>query len=179
VQIVGGNSNLPPPLVKSGGDNNSLSLEAGGNPSVSFKVKVPGDLGTITINTASGAVKLINVAGRISITTASGDMTLDHVTGLEQISTASGDITGTLSGSAKDHPLTIYTASGDVRLKLQDPFDANFDARTMSGDIDTNEAFPDVAVTESRPGKKAGGKIGAGGQPFTIKTASGDIDINK
>src|SRR5690349_625189 len=63
VQIVGGNNNLSQPAVKSGGDNNSLSLEAGGNPSVGFKLKVPSELGTITINTASGAVKLTNVAG--------------------------------------------------------------------------------------------------------------------
>jgi hypothetical protein len=178
VQILGGNSNLPPPTVKTGSDNNSLSLETGANPSVSFKLKVPSDLGTVTIATASGAVKVTNVSGRISIATASGDMRLDRVTGLEKISTASGDVTAILSGAAKDHPLAISTASGDVRLTLPDPFDANFEARTMSGDIDVDEAFGGVSVTEARPGKHAEGQFGAGGPALTIKTASGDIEIN-
>jgi len=179
IQIISNSSNVPQSAVKVGGDNNSLDLIAPSSGNVSFKVKLPKELGTVTFNTASGAIKLTNVAGRISIATASGDLTLNNVSGLERIATASGDITGTLSSAAKDHPMTIDTASGDIRLTLQDQFNANLDARTISGDIET-PGFDGVTVAKTPPvGTKATGIIGSGGQTLTIKTASGDIHLSK
>jgi Toastrack DUF4097 len=175
VQIVGRAS--VPPTVKVGPDNNSLDLIAPQNGNVGFRVKLPRELGAITISTASGEIRLTNVSGQISLATASGNLRLENVAGLERIRTASGDITGRLG--AGTHPLSIETASGDIRLTLQDSFNANFDARTLSGDISVNDAFNEVKVSKSLPGMQASGTIGTGGPAFTIRTASGDIRIDK
>jgi hypothetical protein len=176
VQIISGNNMSA--VVKTSNNNDLLSLEAPKSSDMGFRVKLPADMGAITIHSVSGAVKIINVNGQLRIATVSGGLDLENISGVEKIETVSGNIQGTLGSLGKDRGLAIQTVSGEVDLKLSDKFNANLEAQTMSGDIDADE-IEGVQVRKSIPGKHASGTIGAGGQSFKITTTSSDINLSK
>lgn len=106
----------------------------------------------VTVQTASGDIRLEEIAGQITLNTMSGDTRLYRTTGDLVAQSASGDLTleGTRGG------LTARSASGDVRV-----FAAHCTAveiKTASGDV-----YLDAAL------------LGEG--PYQAQTASGDVRL--
>ena len=114
----------------------------------SADVQLAGDLGRVSISSASGDVA-IEHADELQVRTASGDVSCRSVGGNAAVSTASGDAhIGTVDGSGE-----LSTASGDVNVSR------------IAGDARVRSASGDVGL------KEAGGSV-------TARTASGDIRID-
>ncbi|HEY1916079.1 MAG TPA: DUF4097 family beta strand repeat-containing protein [Streptosporangiaceae bacterium] len=109
----------------------TMALPAGSSldsRTASADLEVSGDLGTLSVDSASGDVTADTVGGQASITTASGEVRLQEVTGDARIKTASGEVTIRRA----DGELTVNSASGDIRVGRASQY---VQAKTASGDI--------------------------------------------
>lgn len=133
--------------------------------------------GNVSSSTASGTQSLENIKGRVSVNTASGDIEMEEIAGSVKANTASGDLSATFASVPSGEPVEFNTASGDIELKFEAPINFALDAKTISGEIKI-DGIPGITVEKQTPGERAVGPIGNGGQPLTIKTASGDIRLD-
>jgi DUF4097 and DUF4098 domain-containing protein YvlB len=160
---------------------------------------VDGDVGTLVVKTASGAVHFKS-ATELEVKTASGDVRGGQVSGSARISSASGraqlervegDLTAKLASGGVDvgsvgGDLLVHSASGDVRIErcLSDDIDLKSVSGTLrlglpSGirlDADFNTLSGAIHLPE--------GRTEAGGDErrrvrVTAKTVSGDIRIER
>jgi len=171
------------------GTHGNADIETG-----SGDVRLENVAGEVRLQTGSGNVKAQQVTGSvkggagsgdieveesgsgdIDLHTGSGNITARGVQGAFRGEAGSGDITaeGTQSGSWE-----IRTGSGNVHVRL--PSSAAFDAdiSTSSGTIEVEspiEMTVQGRVQEMR--KHIQGKVRGGGQLLSVRTGSGDINI--
>jgi len=94
----------------------------------STDVKVDGELGEVSVRTASGDVRLGTVRGELQVKTASGDVWLDGADADARVATVSGDVElGRVAGS-----LTARTVSGEMNVAA---VGGALEASTTSGDV--------------------------------------------
>jgi DUF4097 and DUF4098 domain-containing protein YvlB len=119
----------------------NLDLDGG-----STDLRVEGDLGEVTVRTASGDVKLGVVRKKLQVKTASGDVSVGSIVEDGNVVTVSGDIgvdrlDGSLNARAVSGdvriatirgPLTLVTTSGDARLESIESGELRF--QSVSGD---------------------------------------------
>jgi hypothetical protein len=132
-----------------------------------------GNLTSAEINTTSADVTLEGVSDTIQIKTVSGSIDVSEGRdGQLDLSTISGDIM--YSGSLANTPANrVNSVSGTVQVALPEDIGLILDASSASGTTETN--FELIGTTESHVLR---GKIGSGTIPLTIKTTSGDIEVN-
>jgi Putative adhesin len=170
-------------------------------------LRVDGDLGEVAVKTASGDVKLGDVAQRLQAKTASGDLSIGELGGGGQIVTVSGDIelagfdgelvSRTVSGDVEigyvRGPIAINTTSGDATLRALSSFDdGEVRVQTVSGDvrvgvgrgtrvwIEATSVSGDLESDlglEDQPG--AAGDSSGPVIPLHVKTVSGDVRIGR
>ena len=159
-----------------------------------------GRLDTVSVNNASGNVRLDQVTGDLSMNTASGDVRATHVGGNLKSNSASGDIdAGRVDGNVTQNSASgdtrfgethgsvkVHSASGDVRIDAV--VAGSVKANTASGDLhfgvpagtgvwmDLNTASgttsSDLSIGGDRP--IAGHDVELRGS-----TASGDIEVHR
>lgn len=134
--------------------------------------------GDIVVNTGNGDISFTDVQGMLRVNTASGTIDLQDVNGKIGANSASGDISVSFAG-ANLEPLSVNTVSGDIEVTFDSDLNADLTAKTLSGDIEVDESFSIEVQKMPVVGKEARGRIGAGGQPITINTTSGDVRIQK
>jgi len=115
----------------------------------STDLRVDGDLGEVTVRTASGDARLETVHGKLQIKTASGDISVATFESEASLMTVSGD----LAVGRADGPLVARAVSGDVTIGS---LRGSLGLSTTSGDIDVRS----VEAGEVR-----------------IQTASGDVRV--
>jgi hypothetical protein len=119
---------------------------------------------------------------RLSTQLVNGDVRVDDVRASVKATTVSGNVEVRTAGFATE----ATTVSGDVRLEVAAGANANVDATTVSGSIESD--FP--LVTEARirggfnPRGRSGprsvhGTIGNGGAGLRATTVSGSIEIRR
>jgi DUF4097 and DUF4098 domain-containing protein YvlB len=175
----------------------------------STDLRVEGDLGEVSVRTASGDVKLGSVRGKLQAKTASGDVTVGAVEAEGTVNTVSGDIDverveGSLearavSGDARittvRGPLSLTTTSGDARIECVEAGEVRF--QSVSGDarigvgrgtpvwIDATSVSGDLTselgVADQAPADEAGPEAGEPRAvvPLQVKTVSGDVSIGR
>jgi hypothetical protein len=128
--------------------------------------------GAIEAHTGSGHIEMSQSApGSVSVETGSGGVEVRGVHGSLDATAGSGDI------SIEGEPAggwTVHTGSGEVRLKMSQGAAFDLDAKTSSGSISTSQS---VAVQGNMGHKELRGKVNGGGVPVTVRTSSGDIQI--
>jgi DUF4097 and DUF4098 domain-containing protein YvlB len=140
-------------------------------------------LGDVRIETASGDVRIGDVAGSLVAKTASGDIRARRVSGRAEVHTVSGDIE---LGSVEDG-VVAKTASGDVELADVATGDAN--VRCVSGDVSVGvRRGSRVAVNASSVSGSLRSDLDLSGSPVAgdgpmveldITTVSGDVHIRR
>jgi Toastrack DUF4097 len=172
---------------------------AGGSASL----RVDGDLNDVDVKTASGSVRLGDVARRFSLKTASGDIEVGTVASGGNLVTVSGDVNiGGLEGDLQARsvsgdvwmglvsgPLQLSTTSGDVVLdSLQG---GELRMQTVSGDvrigvgrgtrvwIDAVSVSGDLDSELGLEDQEPEGEQDITGPvvPLQVKTVSGDVRI--
>ena len=170
-------------------------------------IRVDGDLGEVSVKTASGDVKLGDVAQRLQAKTASGDISVGEIGAGGQVVTVSGDVelagfsgelvSRTVSGDVEigyvRGPIAINTTSGDTTLRAVSAFeDGDVRIQTVSGDVrigvgrGTRVWIEAVSVSgdlesdlglEDQPGAAEDSSRPV--VPLHVKTVSGDVRIGR
>jgi len=167
----------------------SVDLQTG-----SGDIKLSRVTGEIHLQTGSGNVRALDIAGPVRGGAGSGDLEVQEIaSGDIDLHTGSGNISvrglqgalraGAGSGDisaegAQAGPWEIRTGSGNVRVRL--PANAAFDAdlSTSSGKLDVDA--PVTMTVEGRvedTRKRIVGKVRGGGPQLTLRTGSGDIQV--
>jgi hypothetical protein len=148
---------------------------------VAFTVRVPAGV-RLAAHTVSGSVDVRGLRGPVDAKSVSGNV---HVsaTGPVQAMTVSGNVVAEL-GRTAGRDLEFRSVSGDVTLQVPAGIDAEFDARTLSGSIDSD--FPlqrgrgdDHGGFNIRVGQEAHGTLGRGGPSLRVTTVSGDVTLRR
>lgn len=127
-----------------------------------------GELGTVSVKTGAGSVRLESVSGDADIHTGSGDITLGDLGGAASVTTGSGSI----ALGAVTAEVLAKSGSGDLRVR-----EANGDAalRTGSGGIFVEKASRGQLVAKTGSGDVRVG-IPAGVPVWTdIQSGSGQV----
>jgi hypothetical protein len=167
----------------------------------STDLRVEGELGEVSVRTASGDIRLESVRRELEVKTASGDISVDTIAseaslmtvsghlGVERVDASltarsvSGDATiGSISG-----PLALATTSGSVDLKAVSGGDVR--VKSVSGDIRvgisrgtrtwvdassvSGRLESELGLDDQEPPDDTGDHV----VPLHLKTVSGDVSI--
>jgi DUF4097 and DUF4098 domain-containing protein YvlB len=158
-------------------------------------VETDNNAGIVDIHTGDGHIRISRVKGDVRLSTGDGHI---QGTGLDgQLDASSGDgniqVEGrfdtlnvktndgaidarALKGSRISSSWNFRTGDGAITLRLPDNFQADLDAHTGDGRIDTD--FP--IATSGRTGRsELRGKLNGGGPALTARTGDGSIHIQK
>lgn len=129
--------------------------------------------GKVKVDAGSGDIELTEIAGRAEVDVGSGDVLLNEMGGDVEVEAGSGDII-LESAIGANASWTLETGSGDVRLLLPPDSQFKLQAKTNSGEFET-----DVPLELSgKIGKSVEGKVGENPTAAVrINTSSGDIRI--
>jgi Putative adhesin len=177
-------------------DGANLDLSGG-----STDAKVDGELGEVSVRTASGDVRLDTVRAELQVKTASGNVWLDAAEADASVATVSGNVelgyvagsltartvSGTFKLGAVAVALGVSTTSGDVEVGSVGGGDVR--VQSVSGDVRIGigrgtrvwvDATSVSGTLESELGledHQDGGDEEDGAVPLHVKTVSGDVSI--
>jgi len=159
--------------------NGSLSIRSArnGGQDVRYEVKLPKELGRVTLSSTNGSIKLSDVSGQIFIEGGNGSIELIDVTGVSKVQTSNGRIKAVLQ-EASEGPMEFAAKNGSIDLTIKSDFDADLEASTMQGSINIDDKFG-IPVEKELVGQRARGQIGSGGQLLKINTVNGSIKLSK
>jgi hypothetical protein len=173
------------------GRNNNVDED---DAEVEFVVRVPAGV-KLSARSVSGDVEARGLRGPVDARSVSGDV---NVTSSGEVSAASvsGDVFAAM-GRIPTRGVEFRSVSGNVTLELPAGTDADFSARTISGEIDSDfpitlqgrqrrgrdddddddrGGWPHVRV---RVGHDMHGTLGRGGPDLSVTTVSGDINLRR
>ena len=156
----------------------------------SGSIRVDGVKGKVRASTGSGGIRGTGIAGAVVASTGSGSVRLEQpAPGGAEVKTGSGPIelsgvkgplrahSGSGSIRAEGEPSgewNLDVASGGVHLKLPSQAAFDFRARTASGHISIDHP---LSVQGLIGKKEVQGKVRGGGPLVSVRTASGNIDV--
>jgi hypothetical protein len=165
-----------------------------GERSVRVEIRVPNDLianvhtrdGAIVVDGVRGSLKLRTGDGRVEATRVDGALAAETGDGsirirgrLDALSLRTGDGSieaDVMSGSKITSGWDVGTGDGHVTLRLPAGFNAELDAHTNDGKIDTD--FP-VTTSRFRSGNDLRGRLNSGGATLKVRTGDGAIRIQR
>ena len=172
-------------------------LDFGGG---STDLRSDGELGEVSVRTASGDIRLQSVRGDLQVKTASGDISVDTIASQASLVTVSGDlavervaasltaraVSGDVTIGGISGPLALSTTSGDVDIKSVAGGDVR--VQTVSGDVRVGIApgtrtWIDAASVSGRLESELGldqepaADTDEDVVPLHVKTVSGDVSI--
>jgi DUF4097 and DUF4098 domain-containing protein YvlB len=104
--------------------------------------------GRVEVNTASGDVQIGSVRAGGTIRSASGDVQIDEAARQTKLNTASGDLQ---IGSIAEGSIDVKSASGDVRIGVQQGSRLHVDARSLSGETTSEVELGGVELATTGP----------------------------
>jgi DUF4097 and DUF4098 domain-containing protein YvlB len=144
---------------------------------------VSGDLtigniaGDVHVKGVSGDIDVSAIKGSVDVKTVSGDIKLMDVPDAQTVGveSVSGNITFTGMIKAGGR-YEIKVHSGDVRVTIPASASFDLDAKTFSGDIDSDF---EITVSGKMSPRELHGTVGKGGATLILKSFSGNIDLKK
>jgi hypothetical protein len=145
-------------------------------------VRLDAGVGEVQVKTASGDIGVRKIAAEASLVTVSGDVTVDRVDAALTARSVSGDVLiGTLASE-----LSLSTTSGDVDVRAVTGGDVR--VQTVSGDVRVGIArgtrtWIDAASVSGRLESELGLEdrepegTESGVVPLRVKTVSGDVSV--
>jgi len=138
---------------------------------VDFTVRVPAGA-NLAARTVNGGVDARDLDGRVDIATVNGSVEF-NTQGTGSAKTVNGSITGKLGRSDWTDTIELETVNGSITLDLPAGTDADVDARTVNGRIDSS-----LPLTLKEFNKRSlKGTLGAGGRGLSLGTVNGSITL--
>jgi putative adhesin len=142
---------------------------------VQFTVRLPRGVkvdaltvnGNVTVAGASAPVKAQTVNGQIDVRTSAGPLEATNV---------NGSVRAAISGFAEPGKVEVKTMKGAVTLELPARLNANLEATTVVGSVDTD--FP-LTASEGIVPRRFTATVGTGGRAIRVETLYGSIRVRK
>lgn len=141
---------------------------------VDFVIRLPAGANAV-LHTTIGNLEATGIAGSVDAETTNGSIRIEAGEGPVQASTTNGHLDIRFT-KLPPQGASYTTTNGSITVSLPDGTDADVDARTVNGRIDSD--FP-VTVTGSISRRGLRGTIGRGGPRLTLVTVNGSIRIEK
>jgi hypothetical protein len=138
---------------------------------VEFTVRVPSGSNLIA-RTVNGGIEARDLDGRVEVSTVNGSVNFS-TQGTGVAKTVNGSITGKLGRADWTDTLQLETVNGSIELALPAGTDADVDARTVNGRI--NSALSLTLQEMTRRSLK--GTLGSGGRGLSLGTVNGSITL--
>ena len=157
---------------RSGGGHNENFKDT--DVEVDFEVRVPAGVDFVG-TTVNGDVFASDLPADAEVSSVNGDVEVSAA-GLARGSTVNGSITAVVGKAAWTGSLRFATVNGGIRVTLPPDIDAEVDANTVNGSIDSD--FPITMQGRMRP-REFHGVIGKGGRRLELTTVNGSIELRK
>lgn len=159
------------------GENGSYSVKGArrNDVAVRFTVHLPRGVrvdastinGPLVVSDASAPVTLETVNGKIDVTTAQGPV---------RATTVNGGIHVIIQALGPSGDVALKTVNGSISAALPANLNADLEAETMTGRVNTD--FP-LQVVGRISQRHVQAKIGSGGRRLTLRTVNGSINIQE
>lgn len=145
-------------------------------------------LGGASLETSGGNIELRSGVGAVSAKTAGGDIRIDSVTGAVEARTSAGNVEIGLIPTGKGKT-RISSSVGDIRLYIPSDAKATITARlrvrggwkSRSDEWTISSDFEGTTYEKDEQGRehRATYHLNGGGQPISLETTLGSIEIRK
>jgi DUF4097 and DUF4098 domain-containing protein YvlB len=132
--------------------------------------------GKLQVSSISGSLEVGNVGADARVNSISGDLRLGQVNGSLNVSSVSGGVNSTLV-SLSPEGIHIKSVSGSIELGFKSEVNADFDAKSISGQVYFD--MPNVTRDNEEKSSNVRARIGAGGTPISISSVSGNIRLTR
>ncbi|MFC1608017.1 DUF4097 family beta strand repeat-containing protein [Candidatus Latescibacterota bacterium] len=167
-------------------------LKRNAKVSVTYKIKVPGNIplklikttngsvtlegtsGDVVVKSTNGQIKAHDTKGSIDAKTTNGSITLEDASEVISARTTNGSIDATFREMSSDINLT--TTNGSILLRFPADLNADLEMKTTNGSIKANQIQILVDEMSKRYIK---GKLGDGGNELNLRTTNGNIKLEK
>src|SRR5262245_10368744 len=142
------------------------------------RVEVRGDaiVGIANLTTSNGDVRVDTHSESVIAHSSNGRVTVKGPHRTVDAESSNGDVeAAVLQGPAK-----IRTSNGRVTLSIGEAFQGPIDVETSNGTIEARGLEGRPGVTVERPSKKkARIVVGSGGEPSSVHSSNGDVEIER
>ncbi|SIT88522.1 DUF4097 family beta strand repeat-containing protein [Pontibacter indicus] len=167
-------------------EGNTLTVTKASRQDGKYTIRVPKNASVVyeETNWMGGDLSLADVEGEIELKLNNGNATLTNITGPVVANATSSDMVIKFSSLNQSKPSAISTVAGTVDIHLPANTKANFNLKTIQGEIysdfdmniarDSKSNLPRVSG-----GNNIDGKTNGGGVEMNLYTISGDMYIRK
>lgn len=166
-------------------DGQEGNCEAGGhytmkNPrhndvAVRFTVQVPAGV-QVDVSTINGRLDADGVRGQLKLMTVNGSIDANTSHGGLSATTVNGGIDAIIEDLGASGDVALRTVNGSISVALPHGLNADLDAQTVSGRVNTD--FP-VQVAGRISARHVQAKIGTGGRRVELRTVNGSIELQE
>ena len=153
-----------------GGRNNVQNNDV----TVEWEVEVPRGV-HLTARTVNGSIDADGMTGNVIARTVNGQIDV-ATSGIAQALTVNGSIDATLGRSDWEDELAFRTTNGSVVVRFTRDLNAQVDASTVTGSIETD--FP-LEVRGRFMNRRLTGTVGSGGRTLSMETTNGRIELRR
>jgi len=152
-------------------------LFGGGHPElkVSYHLFTPKEV-NLFVKTVNGRIQIHAVQGDIETHTTNGRIEVKNVAGTLNCKTVNGSILAELSEVGKFEEMAFKTVNGSITLSLPKNINADFEAKTVNGHIETD--FP-ITLRGRIDRHRIRGCINEGGGSIYLSTVNGSIHVRE
>jgi hypothetical protein len=137
-------------------------------------VKVGSGAGEVHASTGNGGVRVSGARGAVQASSGNGSIDVATARGPVSASSGNGSIRVSMESMASTGDLRFSSGNGRITLLLPDDFDAELDASTGSGSIDSDF---EVRTSGRISRHRLRGTIGSGGRMLRVSSGSGSIEL--
>ncbi|HEX4575296.1 MAG TPA: hypothetical protein VH158_09205 [Gemmatimonadales bacterium] len=147
----------------------------GSDVAVDFTVLVPRGV-RVGVTTVNGSIHAIGLTAPIEAATVGGDVDAETALGPVRAATVNGGVRVRIQAFGDTGEVALFSVNGGVTAELPSELDANVDATTVNGSIDTD--YP-LTVSGKYVGHSLRGTVGRGGRRVHLVTVNGAVALKR
>lgn len=142
---------------------------------VRFTVQVPKGV-KVDASTVNGRIDADGAQGDLKLLTVNGGIDASTTQGGINATTVNGGIDASIGDLGPEGEVALRTVNGSITVALPQGLNADLDAQTVSGRVNTD--FP-VQVAGKISARHVEARIGSGGRRVELKTVNGSIELQQ
>lgn len=163
---------------------NTIRISKANRQDGEYSIKIPKKVSLVydAADWGGGDINISSLEGEVEVKATNADINLKNMSGPVVVNNVSGDITVVYSNYNSSRPSSISAVSGFVDITLPPSAKANFQLKTVSGeiysgiDLTLKKKDNDLAMIG---GNQIEGTLNGGGPEINVNAVSGDIYLRK